>query len=63
MLNLDYSEIAAVGDQIFTDILGANRCKIYSILVEPIEEKDIFITLLKRPIEKYIKNRYLKSKM
>lgn len=61
MLNLDYSEIAAVGDQIFTDILGANRCKMYSILVEPIEEKDIFITLLKRPIEKHIKNRYLKK--
>ncbi len=63
MLNLQYNEIAVVGDQIFTDILGANRCKMYSILVEPIEEKDIFITLLKRPIEKYIKNRYLKSKM
>lgn len=63
MLSLQYNEIAVVGDQIFTDILGANRCKMYSILVEPIEEKDIFITLLKRPIEKYIKNRYLKSKM
>ena len=61
ILKLEYSEIAAVGDQIFTDILGANRCKIFSILVEPIEEKDIFITLLKRPIEKQIKSLYLKK--
>lgn len=58
-MNLSENNIAAVGDQIMTDILGANRCKIFSILVEPINEKDIFITRVKRPIEKYIINRYL----
>lgn len=31
------TESAMVGDQIFTDILGANRSEIRSILVEPIE--------------------------
>ena len=50
--------IGVVGDQIFTDVLGGNRCKMFSILVEPIAEKDIWITLLKRPIENAIKNRY-----
>ena len=51
--------IAAVGDQIFTDVVGANRCKIFSILVDPIKKKDIFITKVKRPIEKYILKKYL----
>ena len=62
MLELENNEIAAVGDQIFTDVIGSNRMNMFSILVEPIKEKDIFITLLKRPIENYIKKQYLKTK-
>lgn len=58
-LDLENSEIAVIGDQIFTDVIGANRMKMHSILVEPIEEKDILITLIKRPIENYIKKKYL----
>lgn len=54
--------IGVVGDQIFTDIIGGNRCKMFTILVEPIDEKDIWITLLKRPIENAIKNKYRKTK-
>lgn len=50
--------IAVVGDQIFTDIIGGNRCKMFTILVEPINVKDILITRLKRPAENFIKNRY-----
>lgn len=62
MLGLENCEIAAIGDQIFTDVIGANRIKMFSILVEPIEEKDIWVTRLKRPIENYIKKKYLKTK-
>ena len=62
MLDLENSEIAAVGDQIFTDVIGSNRMKMFSILVEPIKEKDILITLIKRPIENYIKKKYLEQK-
>ena len=54
--------IGVVGDQIFTDVLGGNRCRMFTILVEPIAEKDIWITLLKRPLENAIKNRYKKTK-
>ena len=50
--------IAVVGDQIFTDIIGGNRCKMFSILVEPINEKDFWYTAWKRPIENKIKNNY-----
>ena len=50
--------IGVVGDQIFTDVIGGNRCKMFTILVEPIAEKDIWITKVKRPIENAIKNKY-----
>ena len=50
--------IGVVGDQIFTDVIGGNRCKMFTILVEPIAEKDIWITMIKRPIENAIKNKY-----
>ena len=36
------SQACMVGDQIFTDILGANRSDIFSILVTPIRQDTIF---------------------
>lgn len=50
--------IAVVGDQIFTDIIGGNRCHMFTILVEPIDKKDFWYTAWKRPIENKIKSRY-----
>jgi hypothetical protein len=61
-LQLPPENIAAVGDQIFTDVIGANRCKLFPILVEPINEKDLLITKWKRPIEEKIIKKYLKNK-
>ena len=50
--------IAVVGDQIFTDVLGGNRCQMYTILVDPIDEKDFWYTAWKRPLENKIKQKY-----
>ena len=61
ILNLEYKEIATVGDQIFTDIIGANRLGMFSILVKPINERDLLITRIKRPIEKKIIQNYFKK--
>ena len=61
-LNLENENIAAIGDQIFTDVFGANKNKMFSILVEPIDKKDIWLTVVKRPIEKIIIKKYLKTK-
>lgn len=61
ILNEKPENVAVIGDQIFTDVLGANRCKMFSILVKPIDEKDIWITVLKRPIENKIIEKYKKS--
>ena len=55
------SEIAVVGDQIFTDILGANRVKMIPILVQPISRKDLWYTRIKRPLEDLIIKRYLEK--
>ena len=54
-------EIAVVGDQIFTDVVGARRSKMYSILTKPIDKRDIFMTKLKRPLENWIIKRYLRK--
>lgn len=62
ILNMKNENIGVVGDQIFTDIIGANRMKMFPILTKPLDEKDILITKIKRPIEEYIIKRYLERK-
>ena len=57
--NINTENIAVVGDQIFTDVLGGNRSNMFTILVDPIDEKkDYWYTAWKRPIENKIKNKY-----
>lgn len=55
-------KIAVIGDQIFTDVVGGNRCKMFTILVDPIKENDYWYTIWKRPIEKKIKSKLQKVK-
>lgn len=45
-------KMAAVGDQIFTDVLGANLLGMYSVYVKPISLKDHLINRIRRPLEK-----------
>lgn len=61
-LGLSSLEVAEIGDQIFTDVLGSNICKIHSILVEPMDSKDYLITKIKRPIENFIIKSYKKKR-
>ena len=58
---LKEEQIAAVGDQIFTDVWGANRSHLFSILVKPIEKQDIWVTKLKRPVENWVIQNYEKQ--
>ena len=57
----DNKTIAVIGDQVLTDVFGANRCKMYSILVKPLKKEDIFITKINRLIEKQILKSYFKQ--
>ncbi len=52
------TEIACVGDQLLTDIYGANKMGFTSILVHPMSKKDRFVTKINRMIEKIIYKRF-----
>lgn len=43
-----------VGDQLFTDVFGANRIGLYSILVAPIHPKEEIQIVFKRYLEKIV---------
>ena len=62
-LEIPNENIAAIGDQIFTDVIGANRMKMFSILVKPLAEKDLWMTRFKRPIEELVVKSYLKKQV
>ena len=62
ILNMKNENIAVVGDQIFTDVIGANRMNMYPILTKPLSQTDILITRIKRPLEEYIIKKYLERK-
>lgn len=53
-------EMAMLGDQLLTDILGANRYGIHSILSKPLVESDIAWTKVNRVVEQVI-YRYLEK--
>lgn len=50
-----------VGDQIFTDVWGANRSGIYTILVKPIHPKEEIQIVLKRYLERIVLHFYFKK--
>lgn len=52
-------EVAMIGDQLITDVWGANRMGYYSILVDPMIEKELVFTKINRGLEKII---YKKNK-
>jgi HAD superfamily phosphatase (TIGR01668 family) len=45
---------AMIGDQVFTDILGANRLGLYSILVVPLSRREFILTRLVRLAEQRV---------
>lgn len=53
-LNTHPSKIAVVGDQLFTDILGGNFLKLYTVMVPPVSEVDLIHTKILRVAEKLI---------
>lgn len=42
ILNVDISELAMVGDRLFTDVMGANKAGAISIKVDPFEPEKLF---------------------
>ena len=50
-------EVAIIGDQVVTDVFMGNRLKMYTILVDPLGEKDLKVTYFNRWLEKKIMKR------
>lgn len=55
------SEVAIIGDQFLTDVVGGNKAGITTILVNPIGLKDFFFTKINRIREKRIMNKLGKN--
>ncbi len=59
--NYDKDQILLMGDQLMTDILGANRCKIKSCLIYPIDKSSEHKgTRFNRKFEQFFLNRLKK---
>ena len=59
--NLKEEEIACIGDQLLTDIFGANRLNLMSILINPISKTDAFTTNINRALERIIMKKLRKK--
>ncbi|MGI6260807.1 MAG: YqeG family HAD IIIA-type phosphatase [Acutalibacteraceae bacterium] len=60
-LGLSRRQVLAVGDQLFTDICGANLAGIRSALVEPLEPEHALRFRLKRRLERPVLRRFLQK--
>ena len=60
-MGTDRSNTLFIGDQLFTDVWGANRTGIYSILVKPMDPREEIQIVLKRYLEKIVLFFYLKK--
>ncbi|CUH94080.1 hypothetical protein P22_0142 [Propionispora sp. 2/2-37] len=56
-MNLHPEQVAVIGDQLFTDILGGNRAGLFTILVEPLSTKEFPTTRISRILEKKLLNK------
>lgn len=61
-MNTDCSNTLFIGDQLFTDVWGARRTGIYSILVKPIDPKEEIQIVLKRYLEAVVLWFYRRKK-
>jgi len=61
LMNTDKKNTIFIGDQLFTDVWGANRAGIRTILVKPIGKKEEIQIVLKRYLEKIVLYFYKRS--
>lgn len=62
LLKMKCSECAIIGDQIFTDVIGANLCGMKSVLLTPIEPEEGFTFKIRRHFEKGLRPKYQNRK-
>lgn len=57
IIQIEPENIAEVGDQLFTDVWGANKMKMFSILVKPISKEKHFLGEVRRKLERIVLNK------
>lgn len=57
ILDLSPTECAVIGDQLFTDVLGGNRMGMFTILINPLSDKELRSTRLVRRVERKVLRR------
>ncbi len=57
-MGLERSEVAVVGDQVFTDVWGGKRMGLFTILVIPLNKKEFFWTRLIRKLERWLLKKH-----
>lgn len=60
-MGLGKLQVAVIGDQLLTDILGAKRLGLMAIYVDRIAQRELFITKFNRRIEAVILRRLVRS--
>ncbi len=63
ILKLEKDQIAIIGDQIFTDVLGGNRAGLKTILVDPMDSNEFITTRFFRLLENLFFKRENQEKM
>lgn len=53
-MNSKPEETAVIGDQLFTDVLGGKRAGLFTILVSPVDHRELFTTELARIPERWL---------
>lgn len=54
LLGTQPANTAVIGDQLFTDVYGGNRLGMFTVLVNPISDKEFIWTKLVRKLEKWV---------
>lgn len=62
ILSIPKENVLIIGDQIFTDILGANFIKVKSVLIDPVSNSKTFLLKFKRFFEQSIRKKIIKNK-
>ncbi len=62
IMGTDKNTTIFIGDQLFTDVYGARRTGIYSVLTSPIDKKEEIQIVLKRYLEKIVLYFYRRAK-
>lgn len=63
VMGTDENSTVFIGDQVYTDIWGANNAHVMSILTDPLTDKEEFWIRWKRKLEKPVREKLVREKL